>query len=72
MVASFFKYHDDKLNGKKTTTKTEKIIEGYEEYFKVVKSRLKLVLREEDIDPFLRDYLFNGRFSGCELCTENQ
>ena len=71
-VASFFKYHDDKLNGKKTTTKTGKIIEGYEEYFKVVKSRLKLVLREEDIDPFLRDYLFNGRFSGLELCTENQ
>ena len=25
-VASFFKYHDDKLNGKKTTTKTGKII----------------------------------------------
>eukprot|EP00943_MAST-04B_sp_MAST-4B-sp1_P008815 g8815.t1 len=57
-AASFFQYYDEKFNGKNNN-----IIECHEDYFKIVMSRLKIVLREEDIIPFLKEFFFNGRFS---------
>ena len=66
-AALFFKHWDDyfaRIEQNAIDDKPPRAdVKDFDEYFKTVVSRLKLVLREEDIEGFLRDYLFNGRFS---------
>ena len=66
-AALFFKHWDDlfaQMEQNAVENKPPRVnVKEFDEYFKTVITRLKLVLREEDIESFLRGYLFNGRFS---------
>ena len=72
-AALFFKHWDDlfaQMEQNAVENKPPRVnVKEFDEYFKTVITRLKLVLREEDIESFLRNYLFSGRFSKVDLRT---